>query len=74
MEGEVKIDRHETRWRFRPAKGWDAKASYSLAVERILEDRAGNRLGRKFEVDVFEKVDPQVLPEVVRLPLRIGTP
>jgi hypothetical protein len=68
VEGTIEIDRHETRWRFRPSQPWQAGESYVLAVERILEDRAGNRLGRKFEVDVFEKIDRQVLPEIVRLP------
>ncbi len=73
IDGEIAIDRHETRWRFKPAQSWDAGASYALAVERILEDRAGNRIGRKFEVDVFEKIDRQVLPQIVRLPFVAGT-
>ncbi len=71
MEGRVEIDRQETRWRFRPAEPWDEEQSYSLAVERILEDRAGNRIGRKFEVDVFEKIDRRIETDIVRLPLRM---
>jgi hypothetical protein len=71
LEGEIEIDRQETRWRFRPAHPWEQE-DYFLAVERILEDRAGNRIGRKFEVDVFEQVDRQVVPEIVRIPFRVA--
>jgi hypothetical protein len=70
VEGRIEIDRHETRWRFQPSQPWDAQQNYALAAERILEDRAGNRIGRKFEVDVFEKIDRQIPTDIVRLPFR----
>jgi hypothetical protein len=71
VEGEIQIDQQETRWRFRPSGPWKPAEAYALAVERILEDRAGNRVGRKFEVDVFEKIDRQVVAEIVRLPFEV---
>lgn len=70
VAGTVTIDRQETRWRFQPVQSWNDEATYLLAVERILEDRAGNRIGRKFEVDVFDKIDRQVQPDIIRLPIR----
>jgi hypothetical protein len=72
LDGQVTIDRHETRWQFHPSSPWQPSERYSLATERILEDRAGNRIGRKFEVDIFEKIEPQVTSEVLRLPFRLS--
>jgi hypothetical protein len=34
-------------------------------VEKILEDLAGNTVGKAFEVDVFEKVEERVAREMV---------
>jgi hypothetical protein len=59
VPGRVEVDRQETRWRFTPDEPWAAspKGGYHLVAEKFLEDRAGNSLGRKFEVDVFDKID-----------------
>jgi hypothetical protein len=37
----------------------------------ILEDRAGNQIGRAFEVDNFETVDKGPDPRTVMLPFRV---
>ena len=47
--GEIEIDAGETRWRFTPRDPWMA-GDYSLLAMTILEDPAGNRIGRAFEV------------------------
>ena len=39
----------ETRWRFTPRVAWVA-GDYALVALTLLEDPAGNRLGRAFEV------------------------
>ena len=50
VTGEVQTDAGETRWRFSPAAPWRA-GHYQLHASAILEDVAGNRIGRPFEVD-----------------------
>ncbi len=56
VEGAIAIERDETRWQFRPARPWQAGV-YRLRVDSALEDLAGNRINRPFEVDRFEKVE-----------------
>ncbi len=70
VEGRVEVDREETRWRFWPLRPW-AAGDYSVRVERILEDLAGNSVGKRFEVDVFEKVADRVAREVESVPFRV---
>jgi hypothetical protein len=48
--GEVQVDAHETRWVMTPAVPWIA-GRYEVIALGILEDLAGNRIGRAFEVD-----------------------
>jgi hypothetical protein len=56
LTGEVTIDQQERRWRFTPRTEWSA-GGYRLVILPILEDLAGNRIGRAFEVDRFDQVD-----------------
>ena len=49
VTGDVQTDAGETRWRFSPAAPWQA-GEYQLHASSILEDVAGNRIGRPFEV------------------------
>jgi len=60
VPGQIKVAAGETRWSFTPEAPWKA-GGYSLRAAMILEDLAGNSLGRRFEVDVFERVDDRVL-------------
>jgi hypothetical protein len=60
--GETAIDPGETRWTFTPREPWKA-GEYRLRVLSFLEDLAGNRIGRAFEVDAFERADRQAEPE-----------
>jgi hypothetical protein len=50
VEGDVKLGEYETTWHFTPRANW-AAGEYVLEAESILEDLAGNRIGRSFEVD-----------------------
>ena len=50
LPGEVTVDQHETRWKFRPNSAWSA-GKFHLQAGPWLEDLAGNRIGRPFEVD-----------------------
>jgi hypothetical protein len=60
VPGSVAVESQETRWLFTPRDPWRA-GDYRLRVATILEDLAGNSLGRPFEVDVFERVEDRVL-------------
>ena len=65
--GESEISRNETRWSFTPSEPW-REGSYHLVVLGILEDLAGNRIGRPFEVDVFEPPDGPEEQQTYRIP------
>lgn len=56
LDGAVKVDAGETRWSFTPAAPW-REGAYQLVALAMLEDLAGNRIGRAFEVDQFDRVD-----------------
>jgi len=56
LDGDVRVDEHETRWSFTPRTPWHA-ATYQLTALAMLEDLAGNRIGRAFEVDQFDRAD-----------------
>ncbi len=70
IEGSIQIDRQETRWQFTPLEPWSA-GDYSLVVGTTLEDLAGNRIGRTFEVDVFERIEERVTTTTVSLPFQV---
>jgi hypothetical protein len=44
------LERNETRLLLSPEHGWRA-GRYSLVADRVLEDIAGNRIGRPFDID-----------------------
>ena len=71
VTGDVRVDPGETRWNFTPTNAWQP-GRYTLIVLPILEDLAGNRIGRLFEVDTFEKVDDASAPrEQYSLPFEV---
>jgi hypothetical protein len=49
VPGEVRIESAETRWVLTPRDPWTS-GKYALVLLTILEDPAGNRIGRAFEV------------------------
>jgi hypothetical protein len=49
LPGEIAIEDGERKWTFTPRDPWTA-GDYSLLALTLLEDPAGNRLGRAFEV------------------------
>ena len=58
----VAIEAGETRWLFTPRDPW-AAGDYDVVALAFLEDLAGNRIGRAFEVDNFERTDLTPEPE-----------
>ncbi|MEO1366492.1 MAG: Ig-like domain-containing protein [Acidobacteriota bacterium] len=49
VPGSIELAGHESRWRFTPVDPWRA-ADYRLVVGASLEDLAGNRPGRRFDL------------------------
>ena len=47
--GDIAVAGHETEWMLTPRDAW-AAGDYMLRVQTLLEDPAGNRIGRAFEV------------------------
>ena len=50
VDGSGAIDDASTRWSFTPHEAWSA-GEYALATLSVLEDPAGNRIGRAFDHD-----------------------
>lgn len=70
IAGAMTIENEERRWQFVPAAPWPA-GSYALVYDTALEDLAGNRIGRPFDVDLFERVDREVTRELRRIPFAV---
>jgi hypothetical protein len=73
LHGEVSIEAAETRWVFRPRETWRA-GRYNLVALGVLEDLAGNRIGRAFEVDQFDRVDGSRELARVAIPFSVNLP
>jgi hypothetical protein len=72
VDGEIVVARGETEWRFTPRDPWRA-GTYQLLALDILEDVAGNQIGRAFEVDNFDTVDKSPNPRSITIPFSVGT-
>nr|WP_309690992.1 hypothetical protein [Armatimonas sp.] len=57
MQGTVALDDHERRWCFTPDKPW-GHHRYTLRVSPLLEDLAGNNIGKTFDVDTTRHLAP----------------
>jgi hypothetical protein len=57
VDGEVAIDATDTQWRFTPQEPW-APGRYTIVALDTLEDPAGNRIGRAFEVPIDDAAKP----------------
>ncbi len=71
VPGEPRIENGATRWLFVPRDAWQA-GDYTLVVLPILEDVAGNRIGRRFEVMSPGEAAPEESTQPIALPFRIG--
>jgi hypothetical protein len=70
VDGAIAVDQSETRWTFTPETPWRA-GTYQLLALDILEDLAGNQIGRAFEVDNFDTVDKGPNPQTITIPFRV---
>lgn len=67
VEGTVEVSINETRWSFTPDQPWKS-GQYKLAVGAILEDLAGNRIDRPFDVDTFQRVEMRNVIPIREMP------
>jgi len=71
VAGQLRIEDGATRWLFVPRDAWQA-GDYTLVVLPILEDVAGNRIGRGFEVMSPGEAAPEEGKEPIAIPFLIG--
>ena len=71
VSGTVSIDREETRWTFTPNESW-RPGKYELKVDLALEDLAGNRIDRAFDVDTSQSASqPATTATTTSLPFLV---
>ena len=70
VEGAIAVEQGETRWTFTPTTPWRT-GTYELLALDILEDLAGNQIGRAFEVDNFDTVDKGPNPKTITIPFHV---
>jgi len=56
IEGDAVTEDEERRWKFTPGQPWRA-GRHQLVIQTLIEDLAGNNIGKPFEVDLFERVE-----------------
>ena len=70
IQGKKTIIQKERVWQFTPDEPWKA-GLYHLAVQKTIEDLAGNNIGKPFEVDLFEGVQRRLTNSVVKIPFEV---
>jgi len=56
IAGEPQLSHFEQRWTFVPDRPWKP-GLHKLVVQTLIEDLAGNNIGKPFEVDMFDRVE-----------------
>ena len=70
IAGDITVAGGEVAWSFTPREFWKAGA-HNIVALGMLEDLAGNRIGRAFEVDQFERSDRSAEPERTLIPFQV---
>ena len=70
VAGDITVEPGETRWTFIPHDPWRAGA-YGLLALDLLEDPAGNEIGRAFEVANAGAVEKGPVPKTITLPFTV---
>ena len=68
--GDVSVGKVEVSWTFTPKAPWQA-GPHQLVAFAMLEDLAGKRIGRAFEVDQFERSDRTAEVEKTKIPFSV---
>ena len=70
VPGRTSLADSEREWSFTPEKPWPA-GLYRVVVQTAIEDLAGNNIGKPFEVDLFDDVQPRLANATVSLAFEI---
>lgn len=70
VPGVIAIANDERRWEFRPEAAW-VPGMHRITINTVLEDLAGNRIGKAFEVDELRSLDKVIDVETVELSLLV---
>jgi hypothetical protein len=71
LAGKAQLTHDETRWSFTPEQAW-AGGRYFLVIDAMLEDLAGNKVSRPFEVAIRSDAERNAAPTSVSIPVDIG--
>lgn len=66
VAGKGAIGASDQTWSFQPSQPWTA-GEHKLVVSMALEDQAGNRIGRPFDVDEFISPVPRISSQAMTL-------
>jgi len=70
VRGTPELSDSGDRWSFIPDQPWQA-GPHHVNVPSILEDLAGNSVGKPFEVDLFTRADPPDELKEIRVPFSV---
>ena len=70
VPGKTSLTDGEREWIFTPEKPWPA-GPYRIVVQTAIEDLSGNNIGKPFEVDLFEGVQPRLANATVSLAFEV---
>jgi hypothetical protein len=70
IDGVATIGAGETEWRFEPTQPW-TPGEHRAVVDMALEDLAGNRIGRPFDVDTMTNPTERITKQSTSLTFRI---
>jgi hypothetical protein len=70
VAGVASLGANESSWSFIPDAPW-AAGTFDISIDTALEDLAGNKVGRPFDVDTFNPITVRSGRGTVTLPVRI---
>jgi hypothetical protein len=70
VQGSATIGPGETQWRFQPTHPWQP-GEYRVTIDMALEDLAGNRIGRPFDVDTLASPAERISSQSTGLTFRV---
>ncbi len=70
VDGKISLEDQERRWKFTPNNVW-RRGGCQIIIQTILEDLAGNNIGKPFDVDLFEGVERRLSTTTVKLSFEI---
>ncbi len=70
MSGEARLGPNESSLIFTPDQVWP-QGRFEIDIDTALEDLAGNKVGRPFDVDTFDPITVRSNRDIVKLPVSI---